>query len=74
MQPLHIRASTRAVHDAILHWMAMQPQSSLLSPADDDSYVHARFLSLFWGFADDFMVGLRCDGSQRTIVEVQVGR
>ena len=39
-------------------WIDDQAQARLLSDTRD-RFLHARFLSFFWGFADDFFVSLR---------------
>jgi hypothetical protein len=39
---------------------------------ETDSFIHARFVTPFWGFADDFYVQLFCQSNGTVAVWVQV--
>ena len=61
LRPLHLPAALDAVQAQAEAWVRSQAQATLLRDTRP-GFVHARVLSLFWGFPDDFMVGLRCVG------------
>jgi uncharacterized protein (DUF1499 family) len=59
MQPVRIASTLNATQAAVEAWINSQNRARILYSAP--GFVHVRFLSLIWGFADDFFVGLRCD-------------
>lgn len=70
LQPLHLNAALPDVQAQVESWVKAQAQATLLGDTRS-GFVHARVLTLFWGFADDMMVSLRCNDEQQTVVEVQ---
>lgn len=57
LKPLHLNTTLAAASAATAAWVEQQSQPRILRRRDD--FIHARFLTVFWGFADDFFVGLR---------------
>lgn len=68
--PLHLNAALDDVQAQVERWVQAQPQSHVLGDSRR-AFVHARILTLFWGFADDMMISLRCNEEQQTVIEVQ---
>lgn len=56
--PLRLAAPLPDVQGAVERWVREQPQAAVLRSAP--GLLHARFVSLVLGFADDLYVGLRC--------------
>lgn len=58
LQPLHLAASLEDTQALVQGWAEGQAQARLLGDSRR-GFLHARVLSLFWGFADDFFISLR---------------
>jgi hypothetical protein len=58
LQPLHLAATLADVQAWAADWVQAQAQARLLRDSRP-GFLHARILTVFWGFADDFMVSLR---------------
>lgn len=70
-QPLHLTSPIHDVHSALLRFVHHIPQSTLLYQSlGDESFIHVRTVSGFWGFADDLFIRSTCDGAM-AIVELQ---
>lgn len=69
LQPLQIPATSPDVQNLVEKWINSQSGTRILR--SNSGFIHARFLSLILGFADDVFVGLKCDVEGHTIVEVQ---
>ncbi len=58
-------------------WVRQQPGAVVLndvisaSPSRPDSFIHARFASAIFGFADDVLISARCE-NYMAVLEVQV--
>ena len=66
LKPLHLNTTLGAASAAAADWVEQQAQSKILLRRDD--LIHARFITFFWGFADDMFVGLRCEDEGRCVV------
>jgi len=64
-----ILSSTSSVQDEVKSWVNSQARTGILEQTD--SFLHARFVSSFWGFADDFYVQLMCQKNGTVVVWVQ---
>lgn len=72
LEPPTKNASLAALDDAVLRWIRTEPRTTVLlhdQTAEGAYYVHARFLSLFLGFPDDFYASSFCNA---TLSEGQV--
>lgn len=70
LEPLRLSSSLNATQMAVEAWINGQVGARVL--ASSPGFVHARVVTPVWGFADDFMVRLRCDSeSERVLVEAQ---
>jgi hypothetical protein len=58
LQPLHLAASMPDVQAWVAAWVGEQSQARLLRDTRP-GFLHARILTFFFGFADDFMASLR---------------
>lgn len=62
LHPVYLLASVDAAQAAAEAWVAAQAgmggPARVLSSAP--GFFHARFVTWFWGFADDFFVSVRC--------------
>ena len=58
LTPLHLAAALPDVQAQAEAWVAASAQAHLLKDSRP-GFLHARYLTWFWGFADDFMVSLR---------------
>ncbi|KAK9824728.1 hypothetical protein WJX74_001720 [Apatococcus lobatus] len=68
--PLTVRTPQPALLLAAQVWISHQPYSSFVNVTTD--LAHARFVSPFWGFTDDFLVQVRCNRTVGTAtMEVQ---
>ncbi|GAB4820134.1 hypothetical protein N2152v2_007180 [Parachlorella kessleri] len=67
--PLLVEADVVFVQRAAEDWVGMQTHARIL--ATSPGFFHARFVSFFWGFADDFYASIRCHNSSHAVVEVQ---
>jgi uncharacterized protein (DUF1499 family) len=65
---VRLEASQALVVGAIERWVAASPRATVLRSSA--GFVHARFVSQLWGFADDVFFGVRCNGDM-AVVEVQ---
>lgn len=70
LQPLHLNAQLDTVQSWAKAWVQAQAQATLLRDSRR-GFLHARCLSVFWGFADDMFISIRCDKQRRAVVEVQ---
>ena len=67
--PMLVDATAADVRAAVLAWGEhKEARGAVLD--EGASLLHFRFLSRFWGFADDFVVSLTCDGAA-TLVQAQ---
>eukprot|EP00887_Chlorella_sp_A99_P007358 scaffold2.g7358.t1 len=57
MQPLHLNVSIEDAGAAAVRWVEAQPQARVL--VRSPGFLHARFLSVVWGFADDMFISFR---------------
>ena len=62
LTPLHLTAAMPDVQAQAEAWVAASAQARLLKDSRP-GFLHARYLTWFWGFADDFMVSLRWVGA-----------
>jgi uncharacterized protein (DUF1499 family) len=65
---VRLEASQAIVLDTITRWVAAYPRATVLRSGD--GFVHARFVSQLWGFADDVFFSVRCNGDM-AVVELQ---
>lgn len=70
LQPLHLAATVADVQSYATSWVQDQAQARLLGDTRP-GFLHARILTFFWGFADDFLISLRCNEVGQAVVEVQ---
>eukprot|EP00882_Tetradesmus_deserticola_P030103 GHRQ01033775.1.p2 GENE.GHRQ01033775.1~~GHRQ01033775.1.p2 ORF type:complete len:157 (+),score=36.15 GHRQ01033775.1:258-728(+) len=83
MTPVQMPTTLPAATSTVLEWIWQQPRTTILavhratsvngSPAADQeavqqTVIHARFVSLLWGFADDVFVRLTCDAETGTVL------
>lgn len=59
LRPLALPGSVEGVQGAARGWVEQQTHARVL--LEQPGFLHARFVSFFWGFADDFIVGVRCE-------------
>eukprot|EP01026_Neomeris_dumetosa_P041133 TRINITY_DN34014_c0_g1_i2.p1 TRINITY_DN34014_c0_g1~~TRINITY_DN34014_c0_g1_i2.p1 ORF type:complete len:300 (+),score=10.89 TRINITY_DN34014_c0_g1_i2:83-901(+) len=78
LTPVQINSNMELVKEVVKKWIENQPRSNIIgeftseNPNDNSVVVfHARFVSLFLGFADDFFVSLGCGQEGAVIVQVQ---
>jgi len=64
-----IPSSTNSVQDEVKSWVNSQARTGILEQTD--SFLRARFVSAFWGFADDFYVQLTCQQNGSIAIWVQ---
>ncbi|KAK9814495.1 hypothetical protein WJX72_006771 [[Myrmecia] bisecta] len=70
LSPLTIATPQSVAILAARFWIATTSRSQVLEVTND--FIHARVVSLLWGFADDFFVHVTCGGSrQEATIEVQ---
>jgi hypothetical protein len=69
--PPRLAAGAPAALAAARAWVEEQPRARVLYEAPGGDFLHARFTSLLWGFADDLFVSARCDAEGRAVVEAQ---
>ncbi|KIY97449.1 hypothetical protein MNEG_10513 [Monoraphidium neglectum] len=77
--PLKLRTTLEGARGAAAAWVRALPRAEVLYDAADGGadgggralLVHARVLTFFWGFADDFWVRLSCAGDGAALVEAQ---
>lgn len=70
LEPLYLSSSLNVTQAAVEAWINDQVGARVL--ASSPGFVHARVVTPVWGFADDFMVSLRCSGdSEKALVEAQ---
>jgi len=55
-----INTTVNALHDETVNWINSFGNTGIL--LSDATFIHARFVSFLWGFADDFYVALECQG------------
>lgn len=67
--PMVIEAPLADLQAFSQQWIDSQANSKVLYSLP--GFMHARMVTMLFGFADDFMVGLKCDGDGKTVVEVQ---
>lgn len=78
--PVPLPTTLPAATSAVLQWIKQQPRTTILavhgppSPAGaaaavpQETVIHARFVSLLWGFADDVFVRLRCNADSGAVL------
>jgi len=64
-----IPSSTSTIQQEVKDWINSQTGTAILE--ETDSFIHARFVTPFWGFADDFYVQLFCQSNGTVAVWVQ---
>lgn len=69
LQPLVLRAKASSVAAATRGWATTRGQ--LLPDSRPPSWLHFRFVSRLWGFADDLVVSLSSCGEDATRVQAQ---
>ena len=70
LHPLHLAASLNATQAAVEAWINGQAGARVITSSP--GFVHARVVTPIWGFADDFMVSLKCSGDpEKVLVEAQ---
>jgi uncharacterized protein (DUF1499 family) len=69
LDPLRLASPLNATQAAVAEWIGGQPGGRVLRSSP--GFIHARFTTLVFGFADDLFVGLRCDGEGNSVVEAQ---
>jgi uncharacterized protein (DUF1499 family) len=81
--PVQMPTTLPAATSALLDWIRQQPRTTLLAvhrpsstasalEAVQETVIHARFVSLLWGFADDVFVRLSCNAKTGAVlVEAQ---
>lgn len=69
MNPLRVNLDIDVTQEVVRRWLASESGATVL--VDIPGFMHVRVVTLFWGFADDFLVGLRCDEEGHAVVEAQ---
>lgn len=70
LQPLQLHTSLGTAHEQLSDYIHAQPRAKVIY--SNPNFIHARFVSAFWGFADDLMVHLSCvHGTEQTRIELQ---
>ena len=70
--PAFLAAPLNVTQEVIRSWVSSQAGMRILKV--ENGFLHVRVLTQFWGFADDFLIGLRCDKDtdvMKTVVETQ---
>ncbi len=62
LKPLLINTSINYVHSSLIEWIKNQPRGTVLF--SNDTFIHAKFLSSFFRFADDLYIYLFCNNSR----------
>lgn len=68
LSPLEFNISASEVIGLILDWIDGQARSSILRNTSE--FIHAKFLTAFFRFPDDFMIKISSDGNS-TVIWVQ---
>ena len=58
LEPPRLQTPINVTLSAVEDWINSQNGARVLFTSS--TFIHARFLTFFWGFADDFFVNLRC--------------
>ncbi len=67
---VHLEASQAAILELVSAWVQAYPRTAVLYEDRAEGFIHARFVSKLWGFADDVFFSARCNGDM-AVVEVQ---
>ncbi len=65
LSPLTFNTSLSSLHDAVVQWINDQPRTTVL--ADNGTFIHAKFLTAFFRFPDDFYLFLFCQNNSATL-------
>lgn len=69
LAPFILEATSReTAQSLVVTWLLDNGGSVLLNTP---GFVHARFVTWLWGFADDFFVSVRCNDVGSAVIEVQ---
>jgi uncharacterized protein (DUF1499 family) len=71
LELLHIPAKLPDVQQIVEKWIYSQSGSPRILRSTRTGFIHVRFLSMLFGFADDMLINLRCDEDGNTIIELQ---
>jgi uncharacterized protein (DUF1499 family) len=64
-----VNLDINTTQEVVRRWLDSESSATVL--VDVPGFMHARMVTLFFGFADDFLVGLRCDEDGNAVVEAQ---